>query len=137
MVSVNLRTSTVAGICFFLAGVMFVWPIALFDVEFDDIDNELMAWECATPITNINQPDVILDDIRADLADLPDGEKLTATHPGCRALARTQVALGLIAIAAGLWQASIWWRSTADDRAEKKFKRLQEQTTGKSKGMLG
>ncbi|MDG2112004.1 MAG: hypothetical protein P8N02_05255 [Actinomycetota bacterium] len=133
----NLRSSTVAGICFFLGGLMFFLPIALFDIEYDGIDNDLMTWECDPPITDVSPPDVDLDGIRAQLAELPEGEKLTSNHPECRKLARAQIVLGLIAIAAGIWKTRAWWCETADERAEKKFKKLQSLGSGKSKGLLG
>lgn len=134
---VNLRTSTVAGICFFLGGLMFFLPIAIFDIEYDGIDNDLMSWECDSPITSFNPADVDLGSIRGQLTELPDGEKLTSTHPECRKLARAQIALGLIAIAAGIWKTRAWWRETSGERAEKKFKKLQSLGSGKSRGLLG
>ena len=133
---VNLRTSTVAGICFFLAGLMFVLPIALFDIEYDGIDNDSMSWECDRPITSMNPPDVDLDAIRADLQTLPEGDKIDSKHPECRKLARAQVVLGLIALLGGAWKAREWWRDGASEREEKKFKKLHE-SAGKNKGLLG
>ncbi len=132
----NLRTSTVAGICFFLGGLMLVLPVTLFDTEYDGIDNDRMSWSCDRPILGLTPADVDLDTIRAELAELPPDEKLDAAHPECRKLARAQVALASLAFAGGIWQALMWWRETADARAEKKFEKLQEKGSGKPKGLL-
>ena len=133
----NLRTSTVAGICFFLGGLMFFLPIAAFDIDYDGIDNDRMSWSCDSPIFGINPPNVDLDDIRTALVDLPPAEDLESEHPDCRKMARAQIILGLIAAAAGIWKTRVWWRQTADERAEKKFQKLQDMGSGKSKGLLG
>ena len=133
----NLRTSTIAGIIFFLAGLMFVFPITAFDVEYDGIDNEKMEWSCVLPIAGLNAADVDLDSIRAGVADLDEGEKFASRHPDCKKLARAQFVLGIIALGCGAFMTRKWWRETANERAEKKFSKLQDYGAGKKKSILG
>ncbi len=133
----NLRTNTVAGIIFFLAGLMFVFPITTFDVEYDGINNDRMDWNCALPITGLNAPDVDIDGIRADLTTLEEGEKLSSRHPDCKKLARAQFVLGIIAVLCGAFMTRKWWRETSDLRAEKRFRKLQDYGAGKKKSILG
>lgn len=136
----NLKNSTVAGICFFLAGLLFFLPIALFDIEYEGIDNDRMEWSCDSPIRNPNPGDVDLDDVRSQLgeiaSDAPEDVKVESKHPECRKLARAQLIMGVIAVLAGIWKTRHWWSEGQGARAEKKFKKLH-QSAGKPRGMLG
>ena len=121
-----LRDRTVAFLCLALTAIIWSTPITFFDTEFEGVDNDRMEWSCPRPILSPS-PDVVdLDVVRAELAETPQ----------CRLLNGTQLVLGLLSLAGGLWKGRVWWLSTSDARAEKKFARLHAKTSGKPKGML-
>tara|TARA_Y100000590_G_scaffold462116_1_gene625385 strand:- start:3144 stop:3542 length:399 start_codon:yes stop_codon:yes gene_type:complete len=130
-----LRDRTVAFLCLALTAIIWSTPITFFDTEFEGVDNERMEWSCPRPILSPS-PDVVdLDVVRAELAETPNGT-IQSEHPQCRLLNGTQLVLGLLSLAGGLWKGRVWWLSTSDARAEKKFARLHAKTSGKPKGML-
>jgi len=130
-----LRDRTVAFICLFLTALVWSTPITLFNTEFEGVDNDRMEWSCPRPILSPS-PDVVdLDALRVELLDTAQGT-VKSEHPQCRLLNPTQLVLGLLSLAGAIWKGRIWWLSTADARAEKKFARLHAKTSGKPKGML-
>ena len=130
-----LRDRTVAFICLFLTALVWSTPITLFNTEFEGVDNDRMEWSCPRPILSPS-PDVVdLDALRVELLDTAQG-MVKSEHPQCRLLNPTQLVLGLLSLAGAIWKGRIWWLSTADARAEKKFARLHAKTSGKAKGML-
>ncbi len=157
----RLRESTIAGLCFFLAGVALFVPLPAYGAEYEGIDNDRVSWSCGVPITNLSPPPVDLDEVRADLAaqDLASGtagagtnagtaaaidengttdntdNRVSSRHPQCAGLARTQLVLGLLSLAAGIWRGRRWWKENEDARAERKFKRLHE-SAGKPSARL-
>ncbi len=156
----RLRDSTVAGLCLFLMGLAWLVPLPVYDapefegidyagINYEGIDNDLVNWSCGIPITNLAPPPVDLDEVRADLAALEDPdrerpsgltageqEKVESRHPQCAGLARTQLVLGLLCAAAGIWRGRRWWVDGADYRAERKFKRLHEGASGRPPSKL-
>ena len=56
-------------------------------------------------------------------------------HPQCRVLNGTQLVLGLLSLAGGIWKGRLWWLSTVT-LGRKKFSSSCENL-GKPKGMLG
>lgn len=130
-----LRDRTVAFLCFALTLIIWSTPITFFDTEFDGVDNDRMEWSCPRPIFSPSPDAVDLDALRAELAETPTGI-IQSEHPQCRLLNGTQLVLGLLSLAGAIWKTRVWWLSTADARAEKKFSRLHAKTSGKPKGML-
>ena len=130
-----LRDRTVAFLCLVLTVLIWSTPITFFDTEFEGVDNDRMAWSCPRPIMSPVPAAVDLDVVRAELAATPAGT-VKSEHPQCRMLNGTQLVLGFLSLAGAIWKGRVWWLSTADARAEKKFKRLHANTSGKPKGML-
>ena len=130
-----LRDRTVIFICLLLTALVWTTSITLFDTEFDGVDNDRMEWSCPRPILSPSPDGVDLDALRAELTANPD-QTIESQHPQCRLLNPTQLVLGLLSLAGAIWKGRIWWLSTADARAEKKFARLHAKTSGKPKGML-
>jgi len=131
-----LRDRTVTFICLMLTALAWSTPITMFDTKFEGIDNDRMEWSCPRPILSPSPDAVDLDALRVELIGSAN-ETVKSQHPQCRVLNGTQLVLGLLSLAGALWKGRIWWLSTADTRAEKKFTRLHVKTSGKPKGMLG
>jgi len=130
-----LRDRTIAFICLLLTALVWTTPITLFDTEFEGVDNDRMEWSCPRPILSPSPAAVDLDALRVELIDSASGT-IKSQHPQCRLLNGTQLVLGLLSLAGALWKGRIWWLSTKDARAERKFARLHVETSGKPKGML-
>ena len=130
-----LRDITVAFICLLLTGLIWSTPITFFDTEFEGVDNDRMEWSCPRPILSPSPDAVDLDVVRAELTETPDGI-VQSEHPQCRLLNGTQLVLGFFSLAGAVWKGRLWWQSTANARAEKKFAQLHAKTSGKPKGML-
>jgi len=133
----KLRTSTIAGLLLMLGALMWGAPIAAFDATYEGIPEDRFQWTCPTPILGLFAEPSNLEEIRSQVAELEDGEVLEVHHPDCRNVAIAQVIMGAIAFAAGAWQTARWRRETADERAEKKFEKLQDYGSGKKKSILG
>ena len=130
-----LRDRTVAFLCLVLTVLVWSTPITFFDTEFEGVDNDRMAWSCPRPIFAPLPASVDLDAVRAELAATSESP-IESHHPQCRVLNGTQLVLGLLSLAGGIWKGRLWWLSTADAREEKKFARLHAKTSCKPKGML-
>ncbi|WP_419841373.1 hypothetical protein [Candidatus Poriferisodalis sp.] len=136
---VRLRDPSVAFICAFLGITALLVPLTAFSSPYEGIGPDDVVWTCAKPLTSLAAPEVDIDEIRTSVAaarteSVTTGERYvppTSRHPLCRGLARTQVVLGLLALAAAVWRGRRWWRSTADKRAEKRFQRLHESVDGR------
>ena len=130
----RLRDTTVVFLCAFLGMMVLFLPLPVFGGPYEDLREGEVDWTCSVPLLSLAPPDVDLDDVRAAVADarataLTTGQRYVppeSKHPLCGGLARTQVVLALLAFAGALWRGRKWWRSTADSRAEKRFKRLHE-----------
>ena len=130
----RLRDTTVVFLCGFLGVMALLMPMPVFGGPYEDIREGEVAWTCAMPLASSAPPDVDIDDLRDAVAAAhakarAEGtfyEPPTSRHPLCGGLARTQVVLGLLALAGAAWRGRAWWRATADARAEKRFKRLHE-----------
>ena len=130
-----MRDRPIAFICLLLTALVWTTPITFFDTEFEGVDNDRMEWSCPRPILSPSPAAVDLDALRVELNDSASGT-IKSQHPQCRLLNGTQLVLGLLSLAGALWKGRIWWLSTSDARAEKKFARLHAETSGKPKGML-
>ncbi len=130
-----MRDRTVAFICLLLTAIIWSTPITYFDTEFEGVDNDRMEWSCPRPITSPLPGAVDLDAVRSQLSATADGT-VKSEHPQCRLLNSTQLVLGLLSLAGAAWKGRVWWLTTADSRAEKKFSRLHAKTSGEPKGML-
>ena len=130
----RLRDTTVVFLCAFLGIAVLLVPMPVFGGPYEDIREGEVDWTCAIPPLSLAPPDVDLDELRDAISTAHVTARTTGTfyeppqsrHPLCRGLARTQVVLGLLALAGAFWRGRRWWRSTADTRAEKRFKRLHE-----------
>ncbi|MFT7646458.1 MAG: hypothetical protein ACI8Y4_001193 [Candidatus Poriferisodalaceae bacterium] len=140
---------------FLFIGLMaMILPMARFDGEVDGvsddptsadyIDPDRFSWTCGLPIASLNAADTDLEAVRADIAaleaDIAAGDAepetiLNADHPDCRTLSRVQFVIGVIALAATAYLGRKWWIETADERAEKKFKKLH--TPPKTRKVFG
>ncbi len=130
----RLRDTTVVFLCAFLGMMVLFMPLPVFGGPYEDIQEGQVDWTCSMPLLSLAPPDVDLDEVR-DAVDAAITEMRTtgqdyvrpeSRHPLCGGLARTQVVLALLAFAGAFWRGRRWWRSTADVRAEKRFKRLHE-----------
>ena len=130
-----MRDRTVAFICLLLTAIIWSTPITYFDTEFEGVDNDRMVLSCPRPITSPLPGAVDLDAVRSQLSATADGT-VKSEHPQCRLLNSTQLVLGLLSLAGAAWKGRLWWITTADSRAEKKFSRLHAKTSGEPKGML-
>ena len=130
-----MRDRTVAFICLLLTAIIWSTPITYFDTEFEGVDNDRMEWSCPRRITSPLPGAVDLDAVRSQLSATADGT-VKSEHPQCRLLNSTQLVLGLLSLAGAAWKGRLWWLTTADSRAEKKFSRLHAKTSGEPKGML-
>lgn len=120
----NLSDGAKAAVFAAVAVLALLFPLSLFDTEFDGIDNERVDWSCPRPISGFDSGD--LDEIRADLAQLPEGETLAATHPDCTPLAVGQIVVAAISTMVAAFFFWRVWQSGSGRRAEKKFTRLHE-----------
>ena len=130
----RLRDTTVVFLCAFLGMMVLIMPLPVFGGPYEDLREGEVDWTCSMPLLSLAPPDVDLDEVRKAVADAhatarASGQQYVppeSKHPLCGGLARTQVVLALLAFAGAAWRGSVWWRSTADARAEKRFKRLHE-----------
>ncbi len=130
--AMRLRDTTVVFLCAFLGVVALLVPMPVFGGPYEGIPDGEVEWTCAVPPLSLAPPDVDLDEVREAVADAHVTASTTgrpyiapaSRHPLCGGLARTQVVLGLLALAGAFWRGRSWWRDTADTRAEKRFKRL-------------
>lgn len=130
----RLRDTTVVFLCVFLGVTALIMPMPVFGGPYEDIRAGEVDWTCAIPLASLAPPDVDLDELREAVSAAHVTARTTGTfyepptsrHPLCGGLARTQVVLGLLALAGAAWRGRRWWRSSADARAEKRFKRLHE-----------
>ena len=130
----RLRDTTVVFLCAFLGVTALLMPMPVFGGPYEDIRAGEVDWTCSMPLTSLAPPDVDLDEVRDAVAtahakartDSTFYEPPASRHPLCGSLARTQVVLGLLALAGAAWRGRAWWIDTADERAEKRFKRLHE-----------
>ncbi len=130
----RLRDTTVVFLCAFLGMMVLFLPLPVLSGPYEDIQEGQVHWNCPVPLLSLAPPDVDIDAVRdavddAIAANLATGQAYVppeSQHPLCGGLARTQVGLALLAFAAAFWRGRRWWRSTADIRAEKRFKRLHE-----------
>ena len=130
----RLRDTTVVFLCAFLGMMVLFLPLPVFGGPYEDIRESDVEWTCATPLFSLAPADVDLDEVRDAIAEAHETARSTgqqyvppsSRHPLCGGLARTQVVLALLAFAGAFWRGRRWWRSTADARAEKRFKRLHE-----------
>ena len=135
----KLRDTTVAGLCLFLGVMALLMPIPVFGGPYEGLAADEVDWTCRMPLLSLAPPDVDLEDVRARV----DAARVTADstgaaymppqsqHPLCGGLARTQIVLALLAFAGAAWRGTVWWRSSAGSRAEKRFKRLHEGAKGR------
>ncbi len=137
----RLRDTTVVFLCAFLGMMVLFLPLPVLNGPYEDLRADDVQWTCSMPLLSLAPPDVDLDEVRAAVAvaraavavaraeGLATGQDYVppeSQHPLCGGLARTQVGLALLAFAGAFWKGRRWWRSTADTRAEKRFKRLHE-----------
>ena len=130
----RLRDTTVVFLCAFLGMMVLFLPLPVLSGPYEDIQEGQVHWTCSMPLLSLAPPDVDLDEVRdavdeaiaANLATGQDYVQPKSPHPLCGGLARTQVVLALLAFAGAFWRGRRWWRSTADMRAERRFKRLHE-----------
>ena len=107
-----LRDRTVAFLCLMLTVLVWSTPITFFDTDFEGVDNDRMAWSCPRPIFAPLPASVDLDAVRAELAATSESP-IESRHPQCRVLNGTQLVLGLLSLAGGIWKGRLWWLSTA------------------------
>ena len=130
----RLRDTTVVFLCAFLGLMVLIMPLPVFGGPYEDLREGEVDWTCSMPLLSLAPPDVDLGEVRDAVADAhatarATGQRYVAPqsqHPLCGGLARTQVVLALLAFAGAIWRGRRWWRTTADARAEKRFKRLHE-----------
>jgi len=130
----RLRDTTVVFLCAFLGMMVLFLPLPVLNGPYEDLRADDVQWTCSMPLLSLAPPDVDVDEVRAAVAvaraeELATGQDYVppeSQHPLCGGLARTQVGLALLAFAGAFWKGRRWWRSTADTRAEKRFKRLHE-----------
>ena len=130
----GLRDTTVAFLCAFLGLMMLLMPLPVFGGPYEGIQEGRVDWTCSMPLLSLAPPDVDVDEVRDAVDEAvatarATGQRYAAPqspHPLCGSLARTQAVLALLAFAAAFWRGRRWWRSTADARAEKRFKTLHE-----------
>ena len=130
----RLRDTTVIFLCAFLGMMVLFLPLPVFSGPYEDIRENDVDWTCSTPLLSLAPPDVDVDEVREAVEEarsraLTTGQRYVppeSQHPLCGGLARTQVVLALLAFAGAFWRGRKWWRSTADARAEERFKRLHE-----------
>lgn len=131
----RLRDTTVVFLCAFLGMMVLFMPLPVFGGPHEDIQEGRVDWTCSMPLLSLAPPDVDIDAVRDAVDDAIVTARTTgqryvppeSRHPLCGGLARTQVVLALLAFAGAFWRGRRWWRSTADMRAEKRFKRLHER----------
>ena len=97
-----LRDRTVAFLCLVLTVLVWSTPITFFDTEFEGVDNDRMEWSCPRPIFSPLPASVDLDVVRAELASTSESP-VESQHPQCRVLNGTQLVLGLLSLAGGIW----------------------------------
>ena len=130
----RLRDTTVVFLCAFLGMMVLFLPLPVFGGPYEDIQEGQVEWTCSMPLLSLAPPDVNLDEVRDAVEEAIAANRTTghdyvppeSRHPLCGGLARTQVVLALLAFVGAFWRGRKWWRSTADARAEKRFKRLHE-----------
>ncbi|WP_423922108.1 hypothetical protein [Candidatus Poriferisodalis sp.] len=130
----RLRDTTVVFLCAFLGVMVLIVPMPVFGGPYEGIREGEVEWTCSMPPLSLAPPDVDLDEVREAVADAHVTARTTGRpyiapvsgHPLCGGLARTQVVLALLALAGAAWRGRVWWRTTADTRAEKRFKRLHQ-----------
>ena len=130
----RLRDTTVVFLCAFLGMMVLFLPLPVLNGPYEDLRADDVQWTCSTPLLSLVPPDVDLVEVREAVSEARSTERTTgqryvppeSRHPLCGGLARTQVVLALLAFAGAFWKGRKWWRSTADTRAEKRFKRLHE-----------
>ncbi|WP_419923305.1 hypothetical protein [Candidatus Poriferisodalis sp.] len=134
----KLRDTTVVALCAFLGVMALLTPIPVFSGPYEGLAADEVDWTCRMPLLSLAPPDVDLDDVRARVetahvtADSTGAAYVPpkSPHPLCGGLARTQVVLALLAFAGAAWRGTVWWRSSTDARAEKRFKRLHAGASG-------
>lgn len=130
----RLRDTTVVFVCAFLGLMVLFMPLPVFGGPYEDIEEGQVDWTCSMPLLSLAPADVDLDEVRDAVDEAIAANRATgqgyvppeSRHPLCAGLARTQVVLALLAFAGAFWRGRRWWRSSADIRAEKRFKRLHE-----------
>lgn len=134
----QLRASTRAALLFCLGLLSLFKPIGMYNdgTDLKDIDADRVDWTCSSPFSGINSS-TDLDALRAEIAASPPEERVSADHPACSGTSWAQIVFGVLLIGGAGYISWRSWQKGSDARAEKKFKKLQQLGSGKSKGLFG